>query len=88
MLALLWSALCRRFHRGSHIDLAEVGGWRCRRCGAGFVDLADAGLLELTGYERETSAEWRRSLEERLLRSRPEWAPPNAIVLRWRGRSA
>lgn len=40
-------AVCRVLHRGEFLAAALVGhgAWTCLRCGAGFVDLVDAGRL-------------------------------------------
>lgn len=41
-------AFCRWWHGGEFLRRSIVGGGclACSRCGAGFVDLADAGLLD------------------------------------------
>lgn len=43
-----FKAYCRLMHGGEYLKRSIVGGGalRCEVCGAGFIDLADAGLLD------------------------------------------
>jgi hypothetical protein len=62
MLRRTW---CRLAHRGRFLKPSQQGkgSLRCSRCGAGFVDLADAGRVHLTFDERALSARAQLHLE-------------------------
>ncbi len=67
MIDRLRRAWCRYRHQGLHLDAVPIGrrrpGLRCRKCGAGFASLADAGRLRLSAYERVVSEREREQVE-------------------------
>lgn len=84
---MLRRAFCRTVHRGQFLDLAAVGGYRCSACGAGFVDLEDAGLLLLARWERQTTLSYQLQLERRQLAVEPTAHPFYAGTFRLLTRS-
>jgi hypothetical protein len=74
MTRALRRVFCRWFHGGRFLRHSVVGSGAltCCACGSGFVDLADAGMIDdvrLTGWPRILPGEAER--EER----RPEFVP-------------
>lgn len=67
MIGHLRRSWCRYHHRGMHLDVIPIGsgrpGLRCRKCGAGFSSLADAGRLRLSALERVVSEREREQVE-------------------------
>lgn len=66
MISALFRALCKLRHRGEFLRPARVGGLRCLACGAGYVDLLDAGLLLLNSEEARVSNQVLALLEGKL----------------------
>jgi hypothetical protein len=58
-------AWCRLRHRGRYLTASQQGRGtlRCTKCGAGFVDLADAGRVHLEPEERTLSTRAQLHLE-------------------------